>query len=60
LLETNKTQGEVPESLEPYEGLLVPPDAFWVSPLCRWWAKLSALCPARREVERDWRDGTFS
>ena len=35
LLETNKTQGEVPESLEPYEGLLVPPDDFWVSPLCR-------------------------
>jgi tetratricopeptide (TPR) repeat protein len=35
LLEINKTQGEVPESLEPYEGLLVPPDEFWVSPLCR-------------------------
>ena len=35
LLETNKAQGEVPESLEPYEGLLVPPDDFWVSPLCR-------------------------
>jgi tetratricopeptide (TPR) repeat protein len=35
LLETNRTQGEVPESLEPYEGLLVPPDDFWVSPLCK-------------------------
>lgn len=35
LLETNKAQGEVPESLEPYEGLLVPPDDFWESPLCR-------------------------
>ena len=35
LLETNKTQGEVPESLEPYEGLLVPPDDFWKSPLCQ-------------------------
>jgi tetratricopeptide (TPR) repeat protein len=35
LLEINKTQGEVPESLEPYEGLLVPPDEFWESPLCK-------------------------
>jgi tetratricopeptide (TPR) repeat protein len=35
LLEINKIQGGVPESLEPYEGLLVPPDEFWVSPLCK-------------------------
>ena len=35
LLETNQTQGGVPESLEQYEGLLVPPDEFWESPACR-------------------------
>ena len=35
LLETNQARGGVPESLEQYEGLLVPPDEFWESPACR-------------------------
>jgi len=34
-LKTNQAGGGVPESLESYEPLLVPPDEFWESPLCR-------------------------
>lgn len=35
LLKINQIKGGVPESLEQYEGLLVPPDEYWESPLCR-------------------------
>jgi tetratricopeptide (TPR) repeat protein len=34
-LKKNQAGGGVPESLEPFEALLVPPDEFWQSPLCR-------------------------
>ncbi len=34
-LKRNQADGGVPASLEPYEGLLIPPDEFWQSPLCR-------------------------
>lgn len=35
LMKLNRTRGGVPESLEEYQGLLVPPGEFWESPLCR-------------------------
>ena len=34
-LKTTQAGGGVPESLEVYDGLLIPPEEFWESPLCR-------------------------
>jgi tetratricopeptide (TPR) repeat protein len=34
-LRTNREKGGVPESVEQYEPLLVPPGDYWQSPLCR-------------------------